>query len=166
MNDWIKYGNNFASLSYDDLCIPGYLIEVKQVGKGSFVSKHVKRDRWKTDPQQFLIGDINSEGGSCDNFQDIDYGDEVIRYQMVYDKEKETDEGWIVCKKSFNFGNFVDSNLNIAGTMIEVLKLKEKITKQYLIGDVDENGGRDNHCREVEDGDKILRYKVVWKKKR
>jgi len=170
MSKWIKYKksqkknyeNSFVQFDDDGLAVSGILVEVKTT---------------EGDTKQFLIGEVNKYGGECNNCQDIDYDDEVIKYKKVYEEE-ENDEEWTICKKNYNFGNFVDSNLNIPGTLIEVfqfdtvfnyttwenVKKKNKVTKQYLIGDVNETGGSDNHCMRIDNGDKVLKYKIVWKK--
>lgn len=174
MAEWKEYEHEdecgsikeFGFFDHDGLANSGTLVEVKN--KDGEI-------------KQFLIGGINEKGGDCDNSCGIDFEDEVLRYKVVHEKE-ENDEGWTACKKNFNFGNFVDSELNIPGILIEVfqfdtvfnmtlwesvkLKDKAKVIKHYLIGDVNETGGSDDHCMGVDNGDKVLRYKVVWKKEK
>lgn len=57
--------------------------------------------------------------------------------------------------------SFCGSGLNIPGTLIEIKNNNE--IKEYLIGDIDPNGGQFQR-NEISLDAIVLRYKIVWRK--
>ena len=81
-NEWIIYGKPFLEMYNEDLNKAGTLIEVEIP---NYVFNEEKHRSYKkgTKKQKFLIGDININGGICDDcvsFEDICI---VVRYKVL-----------------------------------------------------------------------------------
>lgn len=60
--------------------------------------------------------------------------------------------------------SFVARELNRAGTVVEVLSADGKLN-QWMIGALNELGGICDDCSGINDGDIVVRYRVVWQPK-
>jgi len=86
-NEWIEYGKEWRQFwIHDKLSRSGLLIEMNIE-----VYDHTEgeEDFHTRENKQFLIGDINENGGVCDDCRDFEMEDIVLRYKVVYEAEEE-----------------------------------------------------------------------------
>lgn len=76
MTDWIQCSMTWREFCNKNLNIPGTLIEVK------YKDRHGKKYK-----EQFLIGDINTIAGVCDNCTAFEREAVVCKYKVLIEKD-------------------------------------------------------------------------------
>ena len=75
--EWTDFGDTWLAFCGTEDCRPGVQVEIKRKVEGKRTKK------------LFLIGDINENGGICDDCMNFSYEDTVVRFKELIKLEQE-----------------------------------------------------------------------------